>query len=123
MAAIVPDNAPPSPYHERTEYRDEFNAMARFSPHGGKNGDIPEFPGAWRAGAVAWHAQTKGVEMTRDTGENPLAARSLGATSGGKDGPARDVCAAGPTPDLRPRPSGGGTGDHSDAWVPRQLTP
>src|SRR5262249_55571751 len=24
-------------------------------------------------------------------------------------------CAAGPTPDLRPRPSGGGTADHSDA--------
>src|SRR5437667_399080 len=43
--------------------------------------------------------------------------------SGGNDGLPRDGCAAGPAPDLRPRPSGSGTGDHSDAWVAGKLTP
>ena len=43
--------------------------------------------------------------------------------SGGNDGLPRDFCAAGPTPDLRPGPPGGGTADHSHARVPGQLTP
>src|SRR5262245_37898031 len=43
--------------------------------------------------------------------------------SRGNDGLPRDVRAAGPTPDLRPRPPGGGTADHSDARVPGQPPP
>ena len=38
------------------------------------------------------------------------------------DGLPRDFCSAGPTPDLRPQPLRGGTGDHSHAWVPGQRT-
>src|SRR5262249_13652413 len=43
--------------------------------------------------------------------------------SRGNDGLPRDFCSAGPTPDLRPRPPGGGTGDHSYARVPGQRAP
>src|SRR5262245_1531707 len=42
---------------------------------------------------------------------------------GGNDGLPRDVCAAERTPNLRPRPSGGGTADHSDARIPGQHAP
>src|SRR5215831_15028899 len=43
--------------------------------------------------------------------------------SRGNDGLPKEFCSAGPTPDLRPRPPGGGTGDHSHARVPGQRTP
>src|SRR5262249_14890935 len=43
--------------------------------------------------------------------------------SRGNDGLPRNFCSAGPTPNLRPRPLGGGTGDHSHARVPGQRTP
>src|SRR5262249_9864882 len=59
------------------------------------------------------------------SGRTPQLKRDLlsDTTSRGNDGLSRDFCSAGPTPDLCPRPPGGGTGDHSHARVPGQRTP
>src|SRR5262245_42723153 len=42
---------------------------------------------------------------------------------GGNDGLSRDFCSARTTPDLRPRPPGVGTADHSHARILGQPTP
>src|SRR5215813_13890737 len=48
--------------------------------------------------------------------------RLVGGAALGPEG-MMNFCSAAPTPDLRPRSPGGGTGDHSHARIPGQRTP
>ena len=86
--------------------RRDFRARSgTVSPADGRRSDMQYTPRSHdMADAVALH---------------PVAPDLLCDTSSrGNDGPPRDFCSAGPTPDLCPRPPGGGTDDHSHARVP-----
>src|SRR5262249_36559170 len=79
--------------------------------------------GMWRLMFVWRGARRPPARITPSarSGRIPQLKRDLLCdTPKGNDGLPRDFCSAGSTPDLRPRPPRGGTGDHSHARVPGQ---